>query len=172
MGGDHLVSALCGEEVEREKGDEIRSAETALYLALIEEVEPLHGAKELIRDLKERGHRVVLASSAKANEVEHYIDLLDARELADGWTSSADVDATKPNPDLVEVAREKTGPGDAVMIGDSTWDCEAGKRAGVDTVAVLTGGFSERELLDAGAVGVYESIDQLRRSLDETPLAS
>jgi HAD superfamily hydrolase (TIGR01549 family) len=172
MGGDHLVSALCGEEVEREKGDEIRSAETALYLALIEEVEPLHGAKELIRDLKERGHRVVLASSAKANEVEHYIDLLDARELADGWTTSADVDATKPNPDLVEVAREKTGPGDAVMIGDSTWDCEAGKRAGVDTVAVLTGGFSERELLDAGAVGVYESIDELRRSLDETPLAS
>jgi HAD superfamily hydrolase (TIGR01549 family) len=172
MGGDHLVSALCGEEVEREKGDEIRSAETALYLALIEEVEPLHGAKELIRDLKERGHRVVLASSAKANEVEHYIDLLDARELADGWTTSADVDATKPNPDLVEVAREKTGPGDAVMIGDSTWDCEAGKRAGVDTVAVLTGGFSERELLDAGAVGVYESIDELRRSLEETPLAS
>jgi HAD superfamily hydrolase (TIGR01549 family) len=172
MGGDHLVSALCGEEVEREKGDEIRSAETALYLALIEEVEPLHGAKELIRDLKERGHRVVLASSAKANEVEHYIDLLDARELADGWTTSADVDATKPNPDLVEVAREKTGPGDAVMIGDSTWDCEAGKRAGVDTVAVLTGGFSERELLDAGAIGVYESIDELRRSLDETPLAS
>jgi phosphoglycolate phosphatase-like HAD superfamily hydrolase len=70
------------------------------------------------------------------------------------------------------VAREKTGPGDAVMIGDSTWDCEAGKRAGVDTVAVLTGGFSERELVDAGAVGVYESIDELRRSLDETPLAS
>jgi len=172
MGGDHLVTALCGEEVEREKGDDIRTAETALYLALIEEVEPLHGAKELIRDLKERGHMVVLASSAKANEVEHYIDLLEARELADGWTTSADVDATKPNPDLVEVAREKAGPGAAVMIGDSTWDCEAANRAGVETVAVLTGGFSERELLDAGAVGVYSSIDELRRSLDETPLAS
>jgi HAD superfamily hydrolase (TIGR01509 family) len=172
MGGDHLVSALCGDEVEDEKGEDIRTAETALYLALIEEVEPLHGAKELIRELKERGHTVVLASSAKAREVEHYIDLLDARDLADGWTTSADVDATKPNPDLVEVAREKAGPGDAVMIGDSVWDCEAGNRAGVETVAVLTGGFSERELLDAGAVGVYESIDDLRRAIDETPLAS
>ena len=171
MGGDQLVRALCGEELDDEKGDEIRTAETALYLAFIEEVEPLHGAKELIHDLKERGHTVVLASSAKAVEVEHYIDLLDARELADGWTTSADVEATKPQPDLVKVALEKAGPGDAVMIGDSTWDCEAAKRAGVETIAVLTGGFSERELLDAGAVGVYESIDELRGSLDETPLA-
>jgi HAD superfamily hydrolase (TIGR01509 family) len=172
MGGDQLVGALCGEEVDEEKGDDIRTAETALYLALIEEVEPLHGAKGLIRDLKERGHTVVLASSAKANEVEHYVDLLEARELADGWTSSADVEATKPEPDLVEVARQKAGPGDAVMIGDSTWDCKAAKRADIETVAVLTGGFSEDELLDAGALSVYASIEELRRSLDETPLAS
>jgi HAD superfamily hydrolase (TIGR01549 family) len=170
MGGDQLVAALCGDEVENEKGDEIRETETALYGELIGEVEPLHGAKQLIRDLKERGHAVVLASSAKPQEVEHYIDLLEARELADDWTTSGDVDATKPEPDLVEVAREKTGPGAAVMIGDSVWDCEAGKRAGVETIAVLTGGFSEQELLDAGAVCVYESIDELRRSLDETPL--
>jgi HAD superfamily hydrolase (TIGR01509 family) len=170
MGGDHLVAALCGEKLEEEKGDDVREAETALYGELIEEVGPLHGANELIRDLKERGHAVVLASSAKADEVEHYLDLLDARELADGWTTSADVDATKPEPDLVEVALRKAGGGAAVMIGDSIWDCEAGKRAGVETVAVLTGGFSEQELLDAGAVCVYESIDELRRRLDETPL--
>ena len=171
MGGDHLVTALCGERVEEEKGDAIRDAETELYFELIEEVEPLHGARELIRDLKERGHAVLLASSAKAKEVEHYVDLLDARELADGWTTSADVDATKPEPDLVEVARREAGGGPAVLVGDSTWDCEAAKRAGVGTIAVLTGGFSEQELLDAGAVCVYESIDELRRSLDETPLA-
>lgn len=104
------------------------------------------------------------------DEVEHYVDLLDAAELADGWTTATDVDATKPEPDLVEGARRMAGGAAAVMIGDSTWDCEAGKRAGVETIAVLTGGFSERELLDAGATGVYESIDELRRSLDETPL--
>jgi HAD superfamily hydrolase (TIGR01549 family) len=172
MGSDQLVRALCGEEVDEEKGDDIRTAETALYLALIEEVEPLHGAKGLIRDLKDRGHTVVLASSAKAKELDHYIDLLEAREVADAWTSSADVEATKPEPDLVEVAREKAGSGDAVMIGDSTWDCKAAKRADVETVAVLTGGFSEEELLDAGALSVYASIEELRRSLDETPLAS
>jgi HAD superfamily hydrolase (TIGR01509 family) len=171
MGGDQLVKALCGEAVESEKGDDIRDVEKALYGELLDDVEPLHGASELIGDLKERGHTVVLASSAKADEVEHYVDLLDARELADGWTTSADVDATKPEPDLLEVARRKAGGNAAVMIGDSTWDCEAAKRAGIQTVAVLTGGFSEQELLDAGAVGVYPSIDELRRSLDETPLA-
>jgi phosphoglycolate phosphatase-like HAD superfamily hydrolase len=113
---------------------------------------------------------VLLASSAKPDEVEHYVDLLDARELADGWTTSGDVEATKPEPDLVEMARRKAGGGAAVLVGDSTWDCEAARRAGVQTIAVLTGGFSEQELLDAGAVCVYESIDGLRRSLDETPL--
>jgi HAD superfamily hydrolase (TIGR01509 family) len=155
MGGDHLVRALCGEDVENEKGDDIRDAERGLYGELLREVEPLHGARELIADLKDRGHAVVLASSAKADEVDHYLDLLEA---------------TKPEPDLVEVARRKVGGGAAVMIGDSTWDCEAAKRARVETVAVLTGGFSEQELLDAGAACVYESIDELRLSLDETPL--
>ena len=169
MGGDQLVRALCGDAVEDQKGDDIRDAEKDLYAELIDEVEPLHGATELIRDLERRGHAVVLASSAKADEVERYVDLLDARELADGWTTAADVDATKPEPDLVEVARRMVGVAAVVMIGDSTWDCEAGKRAGVETIAVLTGGFSEQELLDAGATAVYESIDELRRSLDETP---
>ncbi len=170
MGGDQLVEALGGERVEEEQGEDIRTAEKALYMALIEEVEPLHGARELIVDLKDRGHAVVLASSAKPDEVDHYLDLLDARELADDWTSSGDVEATKPEPDLVQVALDKAGGGEAVMIGDSTWDCEASKRAGVETIAVLTGGFSEDELLEAGATSVYESIDELRRSLDETPL--
>jgi HAD superfamily hydrolase (TIGR01549 family) len=171
MGGDHLVQSLCGKGVEEEKGDDIRAAEKVLYAELIGEVEPLEGARGLIEDLKERGHAVVLASSAKSDEVEHYIDLLDARELADDWTTSSDVEATKPEPDLVQAAIDKAGGGEAVMVGDSTWDCEAAKRAGIETVGVLTGGFSEAELREAGAVAVYESIEALRESLDETPLA-
>jgi HAD superfamily hydrolase (TIGR01549 family) len=170
MGGDQLVGALCGEEVEEEKGDEIRTAEKALYMALIEEVEPFHGARELIVDLKEAGHTVVLASSAKQDEVDHYLDLLEARELADGWTTSADVQATKPQPDLVVAALEKAGDGDGLMIGDSTFDCEAAGRAGIETLAVLTGGFSEQELRDAGAARVSASIDELRQALEATPL--
>jgi HAD superfamily hydrolase (TIGR01549 family) len=170
MGGDQLVGSLCGDRIEEEKGDDIRAAEKVLYAELIGEVEPLEGARKLIEDLKKRDHAVVLASSAKEDEVEHYLDLLDARELADDWTTSADVEATKPEPDLVQAAMEKAGTDEAVMIGDTTWDCEAAKRAGIETVAVLTGGFSEAELRDAGAVAVYRSIDDLRKSLDETPL--
>ena len=172
MGGDQLVAALCDNQTEEEKGDDIRTAEKVLYTELIGEVEPLKGSRELIEDLKERGHAVVLASSAKEEEVDHYLDLLDARELADDWTTSADVEATKPEPDLVKAAMEKAGNDDAVMVGDTTWDCEAAKRAGNQTVAVLTGGFSEAELRDAGAVTVFHSIEELRKALDDTPLAA
>jgi HAD superfamily hydrolase (TIGR01549 family) len=170
MGGDQLVASLCGEAVEDEQGDDIRAAEKALYFALIDEVEPLEGARDLIVDLKRRGRRVVLASSAKPEEIEHYLDLLDARGLADAWTSSGDVEATKPAPDLVEAAVERVGGGAAVMVGDSTWDCKAAARAGVQTLAVLTGGFSEQELRDSGAVAVFTSIEELRRRLSDTPL--
>ena len=97
----------------------------------------------------------MLASSAKPDEVEHYLDLLDVRELANGWTDSGDVERTKPEPDLVQAAIEKAGGGPAVMVGDSTWDCEAAGRAGIETVAVLTGGFSEAELREAGAACVF-----------------
>jgi HAD superfamily hydrolase (TIGR01549 family) len=172
MGGDQLVGALCGDEVEREKGDAVRSAEKELYRELIGEVAPLEGARDLIVTLKERGHAVVLASSAKKDEVDHYLDLLRARELVEGWTTSADVEATKPAPDLVRTGIEKAGAGDAVMVGDSTWDCQAARRAGVETIAVLTGGFSEQELRDAGAVAVFESLRELGARLDDTPLGA
>jgi HAD superfamily hydrolase (TIGR01549 family) len=172
MGGDQIVAALCGDEAEEQKGDDIRAAEKTLYFELIDEVQPLHGSRELIEDLKQRGHTVVLASSAKQEEVEHYLDVLDARDLADDWTTSADVEATKPKPDLVQAALDKAGGDDGALVGDTTWDCEAAKRAGVPAVAVLTGGFSEAELREAGAVAVYQSIDELRGALDDTPLAA
>jgi HAD superfamily hydrolase (TIGR01509 family) len=170
MGGDQLVEAVAGEEVEERCGDAIREAEGVLYMAMIEEVEPLEGARDLIADLGERVDEVVLASSAKAEEVEHYVDLLDARELADGWTTSADVEATKPAPDLVESAIEKAGADEAILIGDTPWDVTAAEAAGVKTAAVLTGGFSEQELREAGAIAVFESIADLRRGLDDLPV--
>src|SRR4051795_7115561 len=101
MGGDQLVASLTSDAVEEEKGDEIRAAEKALYMALIQEVAAVKEAREFVVDLKERGHTVVLASSAKAQEIEQYIDLLAVRETAAAWTTSADVESTKPQPDLV-----------------------------------------------------------------------
>ncbi len=171
MGGDQLVASLVSEAFDKEQGDDVRAAEKALYLSLIDEVQPLEGARELITDLRENGHAVVLASSAKADEVDHYLELLDARGVVDGWTTSADVEATKPEPDLVAAAVEKAGGGKAVMVGDSTWDCESAKRAGLKSVGVLMGGFSERELLDAGAERVFDSLVALRQNLEDTPLA-
>jgi HAD superfamily hydrolase (TIGR01509 family) len=170
MGGDKLVQALTSEAFDAEYGDEVRAAEKVLYMELIEECAPMQGARELIEELKRRGNHVVLASSAKASEVDYYLDLLDARELADDWTSSADVENTKPDPDLVKAALEKAG-GKGVMVGDTNWDIEAAKRAKVDTIAVMTGGFAEAELREAGAVCVFESIAELRERIDETPLA-
>ena len=171
MGGDQIVTDLAGERTEEERGDAIRDAEGRFYGELIDEVCPLEGSRELIVELKDRGHVVVLASSAKEDEVEHYLNLLDARDLAHGWTTSADVEATKPEPDLVHAALEKAGIERGVMIGDSTWDVEAAKRAQVETLAVMTGGFSAAELRDAGAVAVYESVVELRKALDDTALA-
>ena len=173
MGGDQVVEALTDERTERELGDQIREAEGELYFEMIEEVEPMDRSRELIEELRRRGHAVVLASSAKEKEVEHYLDLLDARELADSWTTSADVEATKPEPDLVKaaLARVDGEHGDAVMVGDTPWDVRAAKKAGIDTVAVRTGGFGVDELRESGAIAVFESVADLYSGLDGTAFA-
>jgi len=172
MGGDQVIAALTDERTEREQGDEIRSTESELYRELIDEVETMRASRELLEELKRRGHTVILASSAKDWEVEHYLDLLDARDLADGWTTSADVQATKPEPDLVHAALERAGEEDrdAVMVGDTPWDVRAAANAGVPTLAVLTGGFSVDELKESGAETVFESVAELCSRLGQTAL--
>lgn len=169
MGGDQLVPHLGGAGFE-EHGDIVRTEEHALFAQTIAEVQPFAGARGLIEDLKSRGGKVVLASSAPPEDMAHFLGLLDARELADGWTDASTVQRTKPAPDLVEAALELVGGGPAVMIGDSVWDCEAAKAAKIKTVAVRTGGFGADELLEAGAIAVFESIVELRERLSETPL--
>lgn len=166
MGGDQIVSALIGDEGEEADGDAIREFEADAYAELIGEVEAMHGASELLRELSEDGFEAILASSAKADEVDHYLDLLDARKLVAGWTTSADVERTKPHPDLVHAALDKGAGGPAVMVGDSTWDVKAADAAGIPTLAVLTGGFSEAELREAGAAEVLRSIGELREERD------
>ena len=170
MGGDQLVAAVAGEEFDSRHGDAVRDAEKQAYQELIGEVKPLAGARRLVEELKRRGHVVVLASSAKAEETEHYLDLLDVRDTVDGWTTSADVEQTKPRPDLIEAAVARAGGGRAVIIGDSTWDFVAAGRAGVAGIGLMTGGFSPEELRVAGAEHVFESLDELIDGLDETPL--
>ena len=170
MGGDQLVPALVP-GIRDELHAAIEEKRGELYAELIDEVQPFDGAHDLVADLKERGLTVVLASSSPQHELDHYLDLLDARDLLDAWTTKDDVDATKPDPDLVAAALAKAGSDDAVMVGDTAWDAEAARRAGVETVCLITGGWSRQELLDAGAAAVYESIAELREALDRTPLS-
>jgi HAD superfamily hydrolase (TIGR01549 family) len=171
MGGDNFVPAVAGEEVEDRLGDKLRDRWEQLFDELIEEVAPFEGAHALMVDLRDRGHSVVLASSAIEKHVNHFLDLLDARDVVDAWTTKDDVDKSKPNADLVCAALEKADAETAVMIGDTPWDIEAARRVGIETLCVITGGFSKAELEEAGGVAVYESVEELRRDLANTPLS-
>jgi HAD superfamily hydrolase (TIGR01509 family) len=166
MGGDQLVPAVTSDATERAHGDDLRAAEKRNYLEFIDETRPFEGATELLLELKRRGNRTVLSTSAKQDELDHYLEGLGARDLVDAWTSAADVDRTKPHPDLVHAALDRVGGGSAVMVGDSTWDCEAAGRAGIPCAGVLTGGFSACELSDAGAIATFASLPELRGALD------
>ena len=171
MGGDKYVAAVAGEDVERRLGDELRARWEQEFDRLLPEVAPLDGAYDLIARLRERGHRIVLASSAIRPHFDAFVDdKLGVRKLADDWTTKEDVDSSKPDPDLVGAALAKAGTETAVMVGDTPWDCEAAGRAGIATICVLTGGFSSAELRDAGAAAVFDSPRDLLVRLDETPL--
>ncbi len=174
MGGDQLVGALAGEEIEARIGDEARKRWVEEMDPLLAEVALLPGARELLVALRERGHRVVLASSGKPHHVDRALDLLDARELADGWTTSKDVEATKPAPDLLHVALRTIGePEDApaVVVGDSVFDVLAARKAGMPALVVRSGGFGDDELREAGAVAIFDTPADLVAALDDTPLA-
>ena len=174
MGGDQLVTALGGAELEERVGDEARDRWVEEFDRLVGEVAPLPGARELLVDITERGHRLVLASSGKPHHVDASLDLLDARDLADAWTSSGDVEASKPAHDLLQVALQKldASPDAAsVLVGDSVWDIEAAKNAGMPAIVVRSGGFGDDELTEAGAVGIYDTPADLAAALDDTPLA-
>jgi HAD superfamily hydrolase (TIGR01549 family) len=163
MGGDQFVEALLGEEAENADGDELRDGHSEEFAKLIGEVEAIEGASELIAELDDAGATVIIGSSAAQDECDHYVELLGAAERIAGATTSADAEHSKPHPELVQVALEKYGSGGpALMIGDATWDVKAAQAAGVPTLGLLTGGFSESELREVGAVEVSHSVAALR----------
>lgn len=161
MGGDKYVEAMAGADAEKRLGDALRERWAALFDALLDEIAPLEGAGELLRDLKARGHVVVLASSSIERHLERFLDVLRAREVVDAWTTKDDVEASKPDPDLVEAALDRAGTRDAILVGDTPWDVKAAQQAGIETICVLTGGFSEAELREAGATDIVESVAEL-----------
>ena len=155
-----------------EHGDEIRDAETEALLGADQRGRDDGRARELIEQLKQRGHTVVLASSAKEDEVDHYLDLLDAASSPTPGRRRPTSRRPSPSPiwsrgARAPAARATTRSWSATPRG--TFRRLAG--AGVRTIAVLTGGFSVDELRDAGALDVFESVRELCERLDRTPLA-
>jgi HAD superfamily hydrolase (TIGR01549 family) len=166
MGGDQFVPAVAGDECDAECGDEVRAAHDELYLEMLDEVRAFPDARPFLRRLDELGLRAILATSAKEQELERYLELLDADTLSDGWTSAKDVDRTKPHPDLLHAALERaSGVAPAFMVGDATWDAVAAENARIPMLGVLTGGYCTSELMEAGAAAVFSSVGDLGSEL-------
>ncbi|WP_028645118.1 HAD family hydrolase [Nocardioides sp. URHA0020] len=162
MGGDKLVGEVAGDDTEDEHGDELRDRWREEYLKIRAEVVALPGAADLVRKLSQDGFRVALASSGDPQFAREAVDLLGIADLVETLTSSEDVEASKPEPDLVGVTLDRLGDVErAVFVGDTPYDVAAANRAGLGCLSVLTGGFSRSELSQAGAVVVAESLSEL-----------
>jgi len=155
-GSDLLISDFVDDEEAAEKVDELHAD---IYMDLQQFAQVLPGAKELIASLSDGGYEVWLVTSAKSEELEKHLEKLGAEDRLAGIVNSGDVGQSKPAPDIFELALERAGAraNETIAVGDSVWDVEAAKAAGVRTVAVLTGGaFGAEELKEAGAIEVYE----------------
>lgn len=171
MGGEKLVAAVCGDDVECEHGKALREGWKSQYDSLLNEVRLLPGAVEVLKTLRDRGWKVVLASSGKPDHTGKAVELLGGPDVVDAVTTSQDVEEAKPSPDLLQVALDAVGESIGVMVGDSVWDVESAQRIGLPTVALRTGGFGVAELEEAGACEVHDDLVALVRDLDRSVLA-
>jgi HAD superfamily hydrolase (TIGR01509 family) len=172
MGSGLMLDKLLPADRDSDADADIRTAHTALYATYRSRLRPLPGAADLLRACQRRGLTVVLASSADEAEFTMLRAALDAEDAIDAATFSGDVEASKPAPDLVEVALDKAGvsAGQAVFIGDTVWDVEACQKAGVPCIGLLSGGVSREELTSAGAAEVYPGPARLLAAFDDSLL--
>lgn len=172
MGGDRLVAHLLGEDRVSEQDAELDSTHGAIFSSYWPSLRAFKGAAELIRRCAEDGLTVVLASSASNDELGVLREIIDADDAITGATSSDDAKNSKPSPDILEAALEIGGlPADnTVFVGDSVWDVLAASKLGIPTIGLASGGTSEAELRDAGAVEVYKDIQALLTAFNEGPL--
>jgi HAD superfamily hydrolase (TIGR01509 family) len=173
MGSTQLVDALAGDDADRVR-DSVTDAHSSYYAAVADRLRPFAGARELVRALAERGARPVLATSAAPDELERLRAVLDVDDELYAVTGGGDVESAKPEPDLINAALEAAGVSAdrAVLVGDTVWDVEAARRAGVPCVTVRSGGVGEDELRAAGAIAVYDDVAALLADLDASPLGT
>ena len=162
MGGDKLVAHVAGDDVEKESGDRLRASWREHYLRIKDEVQPLAGAAELVHRASRAGFRVGLASSGDPEFAAEAVHLLGIGDVVEVLTTSEDVEGSKPEPDLVgETVARLEGVTRAVLIGDTPYDVEAAQRAGIRCVGLRSGGYSEAELDEAGALLVVDLPEDL-----------
>jgi HAD superfamily hydrolase (TIGR01509 family) len=173
-GGDKLIPHFLTQDAQRDHGKEMeewrgKRFKTA-YLPL---VRPFSAVPDLLQRVRDAGLRIAVASSAKKDELEKYLDIAGIADLVDVTTSSDDVEESKPAPDIFEAVLKKLGMGggDAVAIGDTPYDAAAAGKAGIRTVGVLCGGFTEDSLRQAGCVQVYPGPAALVACFGDTLLA-
>ena len=162
-----LMQELLGQE-----RPEVKDTWKERFDELRPEIRAFPRAAELLQTLAERGAQVVLASSSPGELVDGHLEAIDARDAIAHVLSDADVEEAKPSPEVFETAMgtANADPERCIVIGDATWDVEAAKRCGLATIGVASGGFSRAELLDAGAVAVYDDVADLLDNLDDSPL--
>jgi HAD superfamily hydrolase (TIGR01509 family) len=172
MGSDQLLDELLPGDRDRSGDREIRDAHGVLYAAYWSRLRPLRRAPELLRACKQHGLRVVLASSADEDEFKALRAALDAEDAIDDATSAADVEHSKPAPDLVQVALRRAGvtAAEAIFVGDTAWDARACQKAGVRCIGLLSGGIGADELLAAGAEQIYAGPAELLAGFDASLL--
>jgi HAD superfamily hydrolase (TIGR01509 family) len=167
MGSDQLIKALTGEE--DEVLSELHSQE---YAPLRDDIHAFQHAGDLLRELHRLGMRIVLATSAKEDEMPALLGAIGAEEAIHEIVSSKQVPRSKPAPDIFKVALEhcRLPPERTICIGDTVWDVEAARRIGLRCVCVGTGGISPAELETAGAAAVYEDVAGLLERLNSSPI--
>lgn len=166
-GGDHILAELCGLDSERGTGKAIVERRKQLFKAQLECLKPMRGARDLIETLRARGVKLVVATSAAADEVTPLLEQAGVADLFEGATHADDVDQSKPDPDVVLAALRKIGlpKRDVVFVGDTPYDVAASLRAGVRAVALRCGAWDDRAL--RGAVAIYDDPQDMLAHLDD-----
>ena len=172
MGGDKLLPAAAGLSADSPEGEAVAEKRGEIFRGrFLPRIEAFPGTRGLLQELRRRGFRLAVASSAKEEELEPLLRIAGAHDLIESATSADDAGSSKPDPDVIHAAlgRLRAAPGEAVMVGDTPYDAEAAVRAGVAFVGFRCGGW-EGAALD-GAIAAYDGPWDLLRRLDESPLA-
>jgi HAD superfamily hydrolase (TIGR01509 family) len=173
MGGDKLLAEVADLDVDSAAGRAIDARRRQFFLReLVPQLRPTRGARELLEWLRDQRLTLTVATSAQREELHALLRVAGANKLFQSTTSSDDADRSKPDPDIVRAALERTGcpPADVVMVGDTPYDVEAARRAGIDTVALRCGGWRDEDL--AGAIAIYADPADLLEHYDLSPFTT